>query len=379
MSATSDAAAPSPRLRRYAAWVVQQHRLVLLASILGALGAGVIAARLPVYADFSYLLPPSAESVRHLRALEKRARVLGTLMVAVKSDDPTERAAAAHAVRDGITALGPEVARSLTFDEHVGRQFAWNNRWLFASTEDLRAVRDALKGKVHGATLEANPLYVDFEDPPSRESQDEALARLRARLREAEAKKDDVGELVSKDGKLQMMIVRTAFASDDSAQSGDLLEAVRGVVAQVRQAHPRAEVGLAGDILSSDEEHRSILNGMLVAIIATVILCVGALLLYYRSIAAVGALSWALAVGNLLTFMFTRLAIGHLNVATAFLSSIVMGNGINFGIMLMARHIEERRAGKPGAEALTVAIAGTLRGTLAASLIAAVACLSLVV
>src|SRR3954471_16947585 len=120
MTAPADAAS-SPRLRRYAAWVARHHRAVLLTSALLAVGAGAIAAKLPVYADFSYLLPPSAESVRHLRALEKRARVLGTLMVAVKAADPEARRSAAHALRDKLLARGPQVAQSLTFDEHVGR------------------------------------------------------------------------------------------------------------------------------------------------------------------------------------------------------------------------------------------------------------------
>ena len=81
-----------------------------------------------------------------------------------------------------------------------------------------------------------------------------------------------------------------------------------------------------------------------------------ALLWFFRSALAVGALSWSLTVGTLATFAFAKLAIGHLNLATAFLSSIVIGNGINVGILVTARYLEELRAGRDGAEALGAAL-----------------------
>ena len=66
----------------------------------------------------------------------------------------------------------------------------------------------------------------------------------------------------------------------------------------------------------------------MLATLVTVSLVMFALIWYFRSALALGALSWSLAVGTLATFAFTELAIGHLNLATAFLSSIVIGNGI---------------------------------------------------
>jgi predicted exporter len=106
-------------------------------------------------------------------------------------------------------------------------------------------------------------------------------------------------------------------------------------------------------------------------------LVLGALLWFFRSLLAVGALSWSLTVGTLATFAFTYGAIGHLNLATAFLSSIVIGNGINVGILVTARYLEELRRGNP--EALADALAGTLAGTLAAALTAAAAYASLII
>ena len=76
-------APPSSFASRYAAFIERRARSIVLASVLLTLVSAHFAARLPVFANFSYLLPERSASVQHLRALEKRARMLGTLMVAI--------------------------------------------------------------------------------------------------------------------------------------------------------------------------------------------------------------------------------------------------------------------------------------------------------
>ena len=63
--------------------------------------------------------------------------------------------------------------------------------------------------------------------------------------------------------------------------------------------------------------------------------------------------------------------IHYLNPNTAFLGSIIVGNGINAGIILLARYFEERRRGAEVAVALPVALKTTWVATFAASTAAA--------
>lgn len=349
---------------------------MLAASLLLAVVSASFAARLPVYADFSWLLPERSESVRHLRALEKRARVLGTLMVVVADEQPARRAEVAHALTERLAGLGPELVSQLTLDRHELRDWAYNNRWLLADVADLRRAQASLPGFLAQLKRQANPLVVDLEDEGSEQDTAE-LQALRDKLAELEAQHTDPGTLISDDGTLQLMVLQTPFGAGDTAHDEALLATVRGHIAEVLKTHPGAQVGLAGDVLSSLEEQRSILQGMLVSTGCTAALVLLGLYLYLRSIWAVAALGWALTVGTLATFMVTRLTVGHLNIATAFLASIVLGNGINFGIMLVARYFEALRAGKSADVALLVGVAGTARGTLAAALAATVAYASL--
>jgi predicted RND superfamily exporter protein len=97
--------------------------------------------------------------------------------------------------------------------------------------------------------------------------------------------------------------------------------------------------------------------------------------IYYRSFRAVVLCGLPVALGTAISLAVAYLAIGHLNSATAFLSAIIVGNGINFMIMLLARFFEEIRLLGPGGleRALRTAVSGTMRGTAIASLAASVA------
>jgi hypothetical protein len=63
----------SPVARRYVAWV-QRRTLAIIAAhlVLLAVSVDLIAFHLPLFADFSYLLPQDAPAVRDLRRLEAR-------------------------------------------------------------------------------------------------------------------------------------------------------------------------------------------------------------------------------------------------------------------------------------------------------------------
>ena len=83
--------------------------------------------------------------------------------------------------------------------------------------------------------------------------------------------------------------------------------------------------------------------------------------------------AYAFALASLPPFRVTAL-----NSNTAFLGSIIVGNGVNFGIIQLARYVEERRRGISIERALEIALDATRKGTLSAALAAGVAYGSLV-
>src|SRR5215475_1645559 len=255
--------------RRYASWIEHRRSAIILGSLVFAALAGFAASKLRIFADFSYLLPQDVRSVTDLRAIGKRARVLGTAMVAVQASDPAIRERAAVMLRDKIAGL--PLVSSVTFDDHARREYGWQHRWLFADLSDLQRAKAAIEAKIRQAKLEANPLFVGLDDEPASHTRD-AADELRDRLRKAEADVADRGELISHDGQLQMMIIRTAFSSGEVERDKQLLAGIDQIMEQVRVAVPGADIGVAGDIVVSIAGHGSILNGMLLATAVTVTL-----------------------------------------------------------------------------------------------------------
>ena len=81
-----------------------------------------------------------------------------------------------------------------------------------------------------------------------------------------------------------------------------------------------------------------------------------------------------------MAFAVAELAFGYLNSSTAFLGSIIIGNGINYAIVLMSRYEEHRARGERSRRGAALRRwRGTWRGTLVASIAASAAYASLMV
>lgn len=369
------------RAEGYAAWVDNNRVGILVLSVLIAVLGGYLATRMPIKPDLVNLLPSSKLSVKDLIAITKRAKPFGTVQIVIESNDVALREKAGTALSAKLAKLDanrPELITDFSPDDGPLDRYAWANRFLLAPLADLTAARDGLQSRIDKAKLGATGLYVDLDDD---EDPDEAkLADTEKKLAELEAKAKSPPPRVSADGKLQLLVVQTAFAPSEPHLAKTLIGLIQGAIDETKaEVGPGVTFGLAGNITFALHEHDSVLEGMAMSGAITVILCAFALLLYYRSGKIVLGMLWALGVGVAAAFAIAWAVIGHLNIMTAFLTAIVVGNGINAGLLLVARYLEEVRAGVEPRAAIAPAIAGSIHGTLAATATAAVSYTSLLI
>jgi uncharacterized protein len=365
------------RAEQFAAWLDAHRNGLLVLSLVVMLLGGYLASRMSIHSDLQSLLPQSQRSVRDLNALQKRARPFGTVQILVEATDPALREQAGAALVAKLSLLPKDLISQFSLDDGPLHRYVWQHRFLFPELADLVGARDALKARIERGKLAANPLYISLDDEPA--TADE-LTELEKKLDELDAKAHQPPLRVSADKRMQLLIVQTTFPPSDTKRANQLIALIHSAMALVRaEVGPGVTFGLAGNITISMYEHDSVLAGMTLSAIATVVLVALGLLFYYRSGRVVLAILYALLVGVSATFAMAWATVGHLNVMTAFLFAIVVGNGINAGMLLAARYLEELRAGHDPRAGLQHAIAGALRGTLAATATAAAAYTSLLV
>src|SRR5207253_2734193 len=104
-------------------------------------------------------------------------------------------------------------------------------------------------------------------------------------------------------------------------------------------------IGLAGSFPVSVAEYEAIVSDVFgtAALVTTLVLL--SILIYFRDLRSTASLGLAILVAVAVTFGITRLVIGYLNTQTSFLGAIVVGNGINYGLIYLARVRQLRRAG----------------------------------
>ncbi|MFN0246660.1 MAG: MMPL family transporter, partial [Kofleriaceae bacterium] len=173
-------------------------------------------------------------------------------------------------------------------------------------------------------------------------------------------------------GDVQRVMVRIAFDRTDTKRAARLMREVDRLRAGVEAVSPGVRIGVAGGVSVSVVEHDALVRGMTLSGVVTAVLVGLVLVGFLRSLRLVVMAGVTLAVSTTIAFGVAAITVGQLNIATAFLGAIIAGNGINYGILLLARYQEER-AREPAVAALASAIHATVRPTLVASLAASVA------
>jgi predicted RND superfamily exporter protein len=353
--------------------------------LLVLIGAAVLASTAPFAArlygdlrtDLRELLPQGAPAAVGLEELEKRVGGLSSLAIVVRTEDlkAAERFADALAAR--IRAMPPELVARVYYRIDDEKAFFEAHGALYADLADLQQVRDAVRTKLDEAKKAANPLVVnlDEDEPKPAPKDDAALQEAVGRLRAAFGRLDHFidGYLAGEGGKTLVLLVSPPGAAVSLEDDQKLFRAVETAVRELdpKSFHPSIRIGYGGEVRGVIEAQEALVRDLLVSSALVLSAVALALLLFYRSWRSIPLLVLPLFTGVAATFAISRWVIHYLNPNTAFLGSIIVGNGINAGIILLARYFEERRRGFEVAEALPTALKTTWVATFAASAAAA--------
>ena len=372
-------------LLRLAAWQLRAPWTVLFIGLVFT-GVGAELARgLELRTRFDQLLPDDQPSVLELKRLSERTAGSSSIFVVLEGGDRESLRALGGKLLPPLRAIGAPLVVSAEDGVQVARDFLLPRSGLFASVDDLQRLNKELDSQRKKAVGKALSLGLEDDEeeqkaPTFAELKDKFLGGKSATLEAAKDRYPD-GFFQSKDGKTLVVLVRTGITTGELEKSREALAKVQAVVAKTLPdaGSQGVKIGFAGDLVTGLYEYGAVLDDLVHVGVIGVVAILGVIFIYYRRFRVLVPMAVTMFAGLTLTFGLTRLVIGHLNVITGFLVSIIAGNGINFGILYVARFLEERRRGADLDTAIRQAHLATWVGTLTAALAAAAAYGSLAV
>lgn len=364
----------SALLGRLAALQVRRPWVPLLVCALLTLVAGRLASHLQLKTRFDQLLPDSQPSVIELRRVTERTSAASQIFVLLEGGDRATRRRMGDALVPEIEAIGAPWVTHAEDGVQTARAFLLARAGFFLSVPELEKLSADVDARWDYENAKAIGADLDEDEEKSLPKLDAVTMKARflgpAEKRGVQDTWPD-GYFEPKDGSALVVVVRSSAAGGDLELSRETLKRVQAVVDRVHAGFPAVKVGYAGDLVTGLFEYGAIRDDLVSVGALGVGLVLAAVFFYYMRVRALVAMGGSILVGLSWTFGVTQLAIGHLNVATGFLFSIVAGNGINAGIILMARYFEARRDGEDVAHAVATAHRETWAATLAAAAAAA--------
>ena len=375
------------RTRRFVAFTLRHGRLIWLVALVLAVPAVWRTAALyaNLKSELEHLLPRSAPSVTAIEELRARLPGLQHLGVVVDAGGAQNLPAGERFLDDlaaRIRTYPPELVRSVRVGNDAERAFLEQHAPLYLDKPDLVTVRERIEARRDWEVAKAaDQLLDDDEGPPPLDFTD---LEKKYESKTGGGERVPTGRFSSRAIAHTLLVVDVAPFSTGQGKGAELFRRVKADVAALGGPEKYAagmRLGYAGDIAISVEETQALKEDLSLSSVVVLLLVGGALLVYFRWYRSLLALIPPLLLATVYTFALASLPpfrVTELNSNTAFLGSIIVGNGINFGIILLARFTEERRQGVKLEDAMTIAVWGASPGTLSASLAASAAYGSLI-
>ena len=365
-------------VERLIAWQLRRPvaALVFVAAVTAVFG--VLASRLTLRTRYDALLPDDSPSVQELRRLERRASAAQTVLVVLEGPDRDALRGLGDAVVAALLALGPEEISSAEDGPHDVRAFLSPRLGLFLDRAELERLDRDTEARWDYEVTRATGFALDDDEAPPPLAWTDIEKRLRDRSESAgrgeSLDRFPAGYYERRDGRALVIVARSPIAGGDLERAGKAIADIHAAVEHARSAaatYRSIAVSYAGELPTGFREYQVISHDLLSVGATGIGLVLAAVVLFFLRLRSIFVMAVTIAVGLTWTFGLTQAVIGHLNIATAFLVSIVAGNGINVGILYQARYFEERRRGLDPATAVRTAVHATWKPTAIAALAAA--------
>jgi len=393
------------KITQYAAKVAEHFarhpwRVLGLALILSLL-AGWATAQLPIYTSRQALLPQNTDVSKRFNTFLKNfgaasdllvilegaprseletfaAELAGRLRTEPEISQATERLDLGffldHAYllmpKDGLDKLDLLLAQPIdatakgSLEDNLRKGVAWftNHPPLAEYNTDLKSAEQSLG--LASFFLQEWQRWLSAEPAPSSLDWKPLLAKQGA------GSMAD-GYFTSHDGRMLFLFVHPKNPSEDFKSLGPFVDKVKAVAAELSAQAKAAgrtppTLGLTGLPAIEYEEYTNIRKDITLVIFTSAGLIAALILLVVRSLRWAALIFIPMGLGVLWSLGLALVTVGHLTIITAAFIAVLFGLGADYGIFTSSRIAEERRAGKPLAEAIGAGIGASFVAVLTA-------------
>ncbi len=379
---------PGKKTRAFVSFTLKYGKVLWVIAILLAIPATWRTVKLyaNLKSDLEELLPRDAPSVVAIDEMRARNSGLQYLGVVVDTETPAQLPQGEKFLDDlraRIEKYPEEMVRSVRVGTSDERKFVQKHAPLYVDLDDLKKIRERVEARRDYEVSHATGTALDEDEKPPPIDMGDIEKKYDSRIKKSD-NAADTDRFSSAEQHLTLLIVEVGGFSTGAEKARALLDRVKGDVKdlQVTKYAPGMRVGYASDVAISVEELEALQNDLSIASVLVVLAVMGVIILYYRWWKSIPVLIPPLLLAAVYAFAIASLPpfnITELNSNTAFLGSIIFGNGINFSLVLLARYREERGRTEGVERALELGIWGARPGTLAAALAAGASYASLII
>ncbi len=334
----------------YARAVLARPGLFLLGlSVLTALSVWA-ASQLTINTNQLDLISQELQAVKDVKRVVDMVGGAGHLIIGVRGSDEKN----IKAVADDINAMleaDKEHIRHVTYK--LDTSFVREKAPMFVETKDLEEIHTQGMAKIKDAIRRASPFFVELKKTEPYQLHLDPIIDKYKRVGKKSITDD---YYISEDKQMVLLVVKPMWDSNDLGKTGDLVEDLRKKFADYDKNNKRgvhlseqydrepskdkAQVGygFTGSYKTSYDDSFEMKESLAPTTIVSFAGVLLVLLVFLgRRIGAVLLITTGMLAGTAMTFGFTYLAIGQLNMITSILGGILMGQGIDFGIHLIYR------------------------------------------
>ncbi|MGH7281235.1 MAG: MMPL family transporter, partial [Polyangiaceae bacterium] len=376
------------RIERYVAWVLAHGKIIWTVALVLAIPATWRTAMLyaSLKSDVEELLPrdsPSVKAVDEVRARMPGLQFLGVVIDTGNADNVEQADKFLDELAARLKTYPPDLVNSVRLGTEDERKFIEKNAALYIDLPDLKTIRERIEARRDYEAMKATGNLLDEDEQPPPLNFDDIQKKYDARS--PKGGNADGARYSSKKLHISLMLIEVGSYATGDSKARELYKRVQADVKQmggVASYAPGMRLGYSGDVAISTEELAALVTDLSISSVVVFFLVGTVIILYYRWWRSLVILIAPLLLATVYSFALASLpplSITELNSNTAFLGSIIVGNGINFGIVLLARYVEERRKKRSVQTSIVVGIDGARIGTLSAALAAGASYVSLVI